>query len=134
MKVGVLINNAALFVNGSEQQPQFVIEMLQYLGVEHVVFSHRGRENLCGIERSSKFNETQLQLINNDLEQIDGRIKSSSESLNETLMKLDGSSAEVASIAQGMENSATQVNEASSDYIDEVGKAAELLKNKTDEA
>lgn len=63
MKVGVLINNAALFVNGSEQQPQFVIEMLQYLGVEHVVFSHRGRENLCGMERSTKFNETQLQLI-----------------------------------------------------------------------
>ena len=73
-------------------------------------------------------------MINSDLEQIDARIKSSSESLNETLVKLDGSSAEVASIALGMENSATAVNEASSDYIDEVGKATDLLKKKTDEA
>ena len=63
MKVGILINNAALFVNGSEQQPQFVIEMLQYMGINHVVFSHRGRENLCGMERSTKFNNTQLELI-----------------------------------------------------------------------
>ena len=31
MKIGLLINNAAQFVNGSEQQPQFVIEMLQNL-------------------------------------------------------------------------------------------------------
>lgn len=63
MKVGILINNAALFVNGSEQQPQFVIEMLQYMGINHVIYSHRGRENLCGMERSTKFNNTQLELI-----------------------------------------------------------------------
>lgn len=63
MKVGILINNADQFVNGSEQQPQFVIEMLQNLGVEHVVYSHQGRRDLCGIERSDRFNDTPLQLI-----------------------------------------------------------------------
>ena len=71
MKVGILINNASLFVNGSEQQPQFVIEMLQHMGIDHTVFSHQGRENLCGIQRSSKFNDTQLELIDNaDLSDI----------------------------------------------------------------
>ena len=71
MKVGVLINNAAQFVNGSEQQPQFVIEMLQALGVEHVVYSHTGKADLCGIERSPYFNETKLELINDaDLSDI----------------------------------------------------------------
>lgn len=63
MKVGILINNGAQFVNGSEQQPQFVIEMLEALGVAYVVFSHKGRADLCGIDRSSVFNETALQLI-----------------------------------------------------------------------
>lgn len=71
MKVGILINNAAQFVNGSEQQPQFVIEMLQNLGVSYVVYSHKGKQDLCGIERSDKFNDTQLQLIDDaDLSDI----------------------------------------------------------------
>ena len=71
MKVAILINNAAQFVNGSEQQPQFVIEMLENLGIEHVVYSHKGKKDLCGIERSGKFNETKLQLIDDaDLSDI----------------------------------------------------------------
>ena len=71
MKVGILINNAAQFVNGSEQQPQFVIEMLQNLGISYTVYSHRGKENLCGIERSNMFNETRLELIDEaDLSEI----------------------------------------------------------------
>jgi hypothetical protein len=71
MKVGILINNAAQFVNGSEQQPQFVIEMLQNLGVDYVVFSHKGKRDLCGIERSNKFNDTHLELIDDaDLSDI----------------------------------------------------------------
>lgn len=71
MKVGLLINNAAQFVNGSEQQPAFVIEMLQALGIDYVVYSHRGKENLCGIERSATFDETPLELIDDaDLSDI----------------------------------------------------------------
>lgn len=71
MKVGILINNAAQFVNGSEQQPQFVIEMLQNLGINYVVYSHKGKENLCGIERSNMFNDTKLELIDDaDLSDI----------------------------------------------------------------
>lgn len=63
MKVGVLINNAAQFINGSEQQPQFVIEMLQNLGMPYQIYSHKGKKDLCGIDRSDMFNETRLQLI-----------------------------------------------------------------------
>lgn len=61
--VGLLINNAHQFINGSEQQPQFVIEMLENLGVEFRVFSHKGKKELCGIERSDKFHQTKLELI-----------------------------------------------------------------------
>lgn len=71
MKVGILINNAAQFINGSEQQPQFVIEMLQHLGVPHVVYSHQGKEEVCGIKRSDRFNDTPLKLIDDaDLSDI----------------------------------------------------------------
>jgi hypothetical protein len=61
--IGVLINNAAQFVNGSEQQPQFVIEMLECLGLPYRVFSHRGKADLCGIERCPDFHGTSLELL-----------------------------------------------------------------------
>tara|TARA_B100001778_G_scaffold275908_1_gene239058 strand:- start:1062 stop:2279 length:1218 start_codon:yes stop_codon:yes gene_type:complete len=70
-KIGVMINNAAQFINGSEQQPQFVIEMLQNLGVDYVMYTHSGREDVCGMRRSETFQEEQLHLIDDaDLSDI----------------------------------------------------------------
>lgn len=71
LNVGLLINNAGQFINGSEANPVFVIEMLNYLGVRHTVFTHRGKEDLCGIQRSSSFHGTELHLIDDaDLSDI----------------------------------------------------------------
>ena len=72
MVVGVLINNASKFVNGSEQQPQFVIEMLRALGQPHRLFTHEGRDGLCGLKRADKFQDTSLELITDaDLGDVD---------------------------------------------------------------
>lgn len=69
--VAVLINNAAQFVNGSEQQPQFVIEMLKAMGIRHRVLSHRGRDGVCGLDRDTSFHGTELELLDTaDLSEV----------------------------------------------------------------
>lgn len=58
--VGLLINNAGQWVNGSEQNGMFVIEMLQNLGIPCVLYTHTGREGMSGLSRSNDFHGTPL--------------------------------------------------------------------------
>lgn len=61
--VGVLINNAGQFVNGSEQQPLFVHEMLEALGNPVTLFTHDGIDQQNGMKRSDTFHGIPLVLM-----------------------------------------------------------------------
>lgn len=68
--VGVLLNNGGQFVNGSEQQPYFVVEVLKALGVEYRLYSHDGSER-SGLKRTDTFyGEPMQRLIASDLSDV----------------------------------------------------------------
>lgn len=64
--IGVLINNGDQFVNGSEQQPHFIVESLQYIGVPFTLYTHTGsstKQRQSGLSRSSDFYGVPMKLL-----------------------------------------------------------------------
>lgn len=61
--VGILINNGGQFVNGSEQQPKFVMEALDFLGVPYTLYTHAGVEKRTGLARDTKFHGCDMTLL-----------------------------------------------------------------------
>lgn len=72
--VGILINNGSQFVNGSEQQPQFVIELLRGLGLPFTLYTHAGVKTASkhnGLLRTPDFYGTPMKLLtDSDLSHI----------------------------------------------------------------
>lgn len=65
--VGILINNGDQFINGSEQQPLFLLETLQAMGVAFTLYTHTGsvdKHKKSGLSRSADFHGNAMRLLN----------------------------------------------------------------------
>ena len=63
LHIGMLINNGGQFVNGSEQQPWFIMEIIQNLGNPLTIFTHKGKDEHSGFSRSETFYGHNMKLL-----------------------------------------------------------------------
>ena len=63
LRIGMLINNGGQFVNGSEQQPWFIMEIIQGLGNKLTIFTHKGKDESSGLSRSETFYGHEMTLL-----------------------------------------------------------------------
>lgn len=63
LRIGMLINNGGQFVNGSEQQPWFILEIIENLGNPLTIFTHAGKTASSGLSRSDTFYGHEMTLL-----------------------------------------------------------------------
>ena len=96
-----------------------------------VAFSEDGVSRLSALIQDA---ERRLTVINNDLEERGQNLSQTSQALETTVQTIRNNSDSVSTVSDGMADAARSVNEASSDYIDEVSRAADNLRNRTDDS
>ena len=96
-----------------------------------VAFSEDGVNRLSALIQDA---EQRLAVINNDLEERGQNLGQTSQTLEAAVETIRNNSNSVSSVSDGMADAARSVNEASSDYIDEVSRAADNLRSRTDDS
>lgn len=115
----------------SQNQIQLSIELLNAVRSLQVAFSEDGVSRLSALIQDA---ERRLTVINNDLEERGQNLSQTSQALETTVQTIRNNSDSVSTVSDGMADAARSVNEASSDYIDEVSRAADNLRNRTDDS
>ena len=115
----------------SQNQIQLSVELLNAVRSLQVAFSEDGVNRLSALIQDA---EQRLAVINNDLEERGQNLGQTSQTLEAAVETIRNNSNSVSSVSDGMADAARSVNEASSDYIDEVSRAADNLRSRTDDS
>ena len=115
----------------SQNQIQLSVELLNAVRSLQVAFSEDGVNRLSALIQDA---EQRLAAINNDLEERGQNLGQTSQTLEAAVETIRNNSNSVSSVSDGMADAARSVNEASSDYIDEVSRAADNLRSRTDDS
>ena len=115
----------------SQNQIQLSIELLNAVRSLQVAFSEDGVSRLSALIQDA---EQRLEGINNDLQERGQNLVQTSQTLDAAVENIRNNSDSVSSVSDGMADAARSVNAASSDYIDEVARAADNLRRRTDDS
>ena len=115
----------------SEKQTQLANEMLNAVSALREAFSDAGLSRISGIveDAENKFSE-----INYRLKESEERLNVSLDGINERADSLKDASNTVGGYGQKIVVAAKSVDEASNEYVEELSKAAETLRVKTDQS
>ena len=113
----------------SQNQIQLSVELLNAVRSLQVAFSEDGVNRLSALIQDT---EQRLAVKNNDLEERGQNLGQTIQTLEAAVETIRNNLDSVSSVSDGMADAARSVNEASSDYIDEVARAANNLRSRTD--
>ena len=124
-----LSNATELIESSTEHQTRLSSEMLASVSALKTAFSEAGLSRISGIVEDAeiKFSEISENLTDNQT-----RLSVTLDGINTQVDVLNTTSSSLASYEKRIEASARSVDEANTEYIEELSKAAETLRSKTD--
>lgn len=114
----------------SGNQSQLSLEMLNSVRTLQIAFSDNG---IAKISEFIEQAEQKISDINSSLDSSGRQVENTTQSLGHTVEEISASSDEVAAISNRLQASVASVDEANSEYLDELSRAAETLRDRTDE-
>jgi len=122
-------NTTELIENSAIHQTKLSSEMLASVEALRAAFSEAGLSRISGIveEAEEQFTEIKEKLIDNQ-----SRLSDTLDGINTQVEVLNSSSSSLVNYEKRIEASAKSVDEANAEYIEELSKAAETLRTKTD--
>ena len=113
----------------SSNQSELAAEMLKSVSALKEAFSESGLSRISGIVEDA---ESRFSDINESLVQNEENLRSTLDGINSQVDTLNTASSTLSDYGEKVEASARSVDDANNEYVEELSRAAESLRNKTD--